>query len=547
VKVLILNGKIIDGTGSKPYFGNLLIKDDRIALIEKIDTALSREAVKEKIASFDADIVIDADQKAVAPGFIDIHRHLDLAAVFDPDFGRLELAQGITTALGGNCGLTPYPYTKAYGEQMMAYISPVVGSAPKGTRFSDYQSYYTALEKADPLIHTGTMLGTGSVRTAVKGYEKGPYTPEEMEKAKAYIREAMEAGAFGISMGIMYIPECYSSRRELVELAKEAAKYNRILTCHMRGEGDSLVSSTEEAIQIGREAAMPVNISHFKSVGLKNWNKAIHKAIEKIEDARAAGQEVTVDFYPYTGGATTLMSMLPPDMVKFNVKDTLDELSSQRGFDRFKKEIYQDHDGWDNMVLNIGWDRIIISSLNQPANKEYMGMSLQEIADDNGIDDPADVMRELLVSEEGKVGVIQMSMSQEDVDTIAKLPYSKIISDALYDDTDSPHPRLYGAFPKAIRDYAINRRILPLETVIRKMTKMPAETFGIKGRGEIALGSYADINIFDPQVFKDMATWKRPRQKAEGLDMTFLDGRLAWNEGRPTRAYKGGAIKVTGE
>ncbi|NLC44800.1 MAG: amidohydrolase family protein [Clostridiales bacterium] len=567
MKTLIKNGLIYDGTGGKPYKGDIFIENDRIVDIcpsgilsneistneptakNNIDKSdLAYNANNEMHLSLNneernADLVFYADNKAVTPGFIDSHRHCDIAAVADPNFGEVELAQGITTVLGGNCGLTPFPYVAGTGQQMLDFIEPVLGKAPEWMKYASYPEYMAALEASNPFINVGQMLGTGAVKTAVKGFGKSPYTQSEMDKAKGYIREAMEAGVFGISTGIMYVPECYSTTAELTELIKSAAKYKRILTFHIRGEGDSLVSSVEEVLKIGRDAEVPINISHFKAVGIENWQKTIYQAIDKIEEARASGQDVSVDFYPYTGGSTTLMSLLPPSVQETDIKDTLRNISTTEGAKLLKNEINRKHDNWDNTSLNIGWDRIIISYVTKPANKDFVGDNIQDLAYKNGYEDPVDFFRELLIDEQGKVGVIQMSMDQHDVDTIAKLPYSMVISDSLYGNADSPHPRLFGSFPRIIQEFVYKRKILSLETAINKMTQMTAERFQIDRRGTLEVGNYADINIFNPKNLKDLASYSKPKKLSIGLDMAFINGRLVWNNNKMIRAYRAGAIR----
>ena len=543
MRILIENGMIYDGSGSKPYNGDILIEDDRIAAIRLRDGSCTGSGTTGKGDVWNPDWIIYADKRAVTPGFIDSHRHCDIAAVTDPDFGEVELAQGLTTVLGGNCGMSPFPYAEGTGRQMLDFVEPCLGKAPSWMKFSGFPEYMAALEAAGPTIHVGQMIGTGAVKIAAKGFGKAPFTRSEMDKAKGYVREALEAGAFGISAGIMYVPECYSTTQEFTELVGEAAKYNRILTCHIRGEGDSLVSSVEEVLKIGRDAEIPINISHFKAVGTKNWQKTVYQAIDKIEKARAAGQDVTVDFYPYAGGSTTLMTLLPPGIQEPDIQDTLRRLSSPDGAELLKREIYRQQEGWDNMVLSIGWDRIRISSVAMEDNKQYVGSSIQDIAEKQGYDDPADFARELLVQEQGRVGIILMSMDQRDVDAIARLPYSMVISDSLYGNADSPHPRLYGSFPRTIHEFVGKRRILSLETAVHKMTQMTAERFHVAGRGTLAAGNYADINIFDPQRLTDKATYDKPKQLSTGLDMAFIDGRLVWNDGRRVGTYHAGALR----
>lgn len=519
MKKLIKNGLIYDGSGSSPYRSNILIEKDRIVDITSLHDIV-------------CDLVIDAEGRVITPGFIDSHRHCDIAVITNEDFGDIELAQGITTALSGNCGLTPFPTVDRYRQQLYDFIEPCLGRAPDGMAFDGFQDYMDRLNKSDPYINIGAMIGTGAVKIAAKGFENTPFTQQEMDRAKGYLIDAMEAGAFGVSMGIMYVPECYSSEEEFIDLLKPLAKYDAILTCHIRGEGDSLVESVEEVLRIGRKAGIAVNISHFKSVGLKNWNLSIHRAIDRIEKARAAGQDVSVDFYPYTGGSTTLMTLIPPNVLEPELDNTLAVLSGPNGLDKLKTQIYRQHEGWDNMVLSIGWDRIIISSVSKEENKQFQGTNIRDVSERLGYEDPAELVRDLLVDERGKVGIILMSMAQEDVDTIAKLPYSMVISDSLYSGTESPHPRLYGSFPKIIREYVMERNILSLETAVSKMTYMPAKRYKIKDRGLLKPGYYADINIFRPDQLYDKATYENPRQLSTGMEWVLINGEIAWENDR---------------
>ena len=273
----------------------------------------------------------------------------------------------------------------------------------------------------------------------------------------------------------MYQPECYSSREEIVSLVKMLAPFSRPLTCHIRGEGNHLLSSVREVIEIAKEAEVPLNISHFKATGKNNWGITIGRAIDLIEDARTQGQDVTVDAYPYSGGSTTLLSLLPPVMMEETVEQTLQVLSTKVGRERLCREIYNEHDRWDNMVTAIGWERILISSVTKGENLKYSGKTFSAAAELAGYDECALFLCDLLLEEDGKVGIIVLSMSQQDVDRVLKLPYSMVISDALYGVSDSPHPRLYGSFSKVLHEYVNERKILCLEEAIHKMTCLPAQ------------------------------------------------------------------------
>lgn len=507
---LIHGGLIYDGLGDKPFIADILIKNGKICEIGDYNPK-----------SFNADEVIDATGKIITPGFIDIHRHCDIAALCDNSFGELELMQGITTAVTGNCGLAPVPCGSANKEALLRYIEPCLGYSDT-LNILDFSDYLTKLENQKLPINIDSLVALGAVKIAVKGFEKSGFTKEEMTRAKDIISSAMENGALGLSMGLMYVPECYSTIDELSELASAISPYGGVLTTHIRGEGDYLVESIAEVIEISRRAEVPLHISHFKSTGIKNWGRKIHEAIKLIEKARASGQDITVDFYPYDGGSTTLQSLLPPTVLCDTPTETIDFLASNEGEHKLREDIYKKHDGWDNMVTGIGWDRIIISSVETDKNKVYVGLSIKDASKKARVLEPSDFVCRLLSEEDGNVAVILLSMSQDDIDTVAKLPYSMLISDSLYGGGDNPHPRLYGSFPKLIREYVFERNILTLENAIMKMTSMPAKRLGIKNKGIIKNRYDADLLVFEPDKLIDHASYNDPKQIASGIDYAII-------------------------
>ncbi len=530
--LLIQNGTIMDETGAEGFRADLLIRDDRIAAIGQIKT--------------EADRTIHADGRIVCPGFIDIHRHCDAKFLLDPAFGSAELAQGITTCVVGNCGmsLTPSPKDPIHSEEMYQFMEPVLGSRCGSLGLSRFPDYLDRMDSLAFPLNTASMIGTGSVRITVKGFSDSPYTAEEMKKASALIEEALRAGAAGVSMGIMYIPECYSSTGEFAELLKPVGRLGGVVTAHIRGEGDSLVASVREIIEIGAMADCPVEISHFKSCGIKNWRRDIHEAIRLIEQARSKGQDVTCDFYPYEGGSTALTTMLPPAFVNGNLTEAIRRLGTSEGVEAFRKASCALYDDWDNYCVTLGWDRILISGTVNPQNRGFLGMTVAEAAKQFGFADAAACAAYLMHDEAGKTAIINMSMCQDDIDTIAKLPYSLVISDAIYADTDTPHPRMYGAFPKIIREYVNERNVLSLPKAIQKMTSMPAERMGISERGVLREGSYADVLVFDPKRLRDHATFTAPARPASGLDLAIINGKTAWENGIRTNHQCGRNLRI---
>ena len=523
MRYLIKNGLIYNGSGGKPYGGDILIDGGKIA------------AVGGELNVNGAD-VIDASRQIVAPGFIDMHRHCDIAALKE-GFGRIELAQGLTSAVAGNCGLSAVPCDPIRRGEFYDFIEPCLGCPPPDMPVT-FDGYMTALENVPLPMSLGVFIGTGAVRISIKGFSGAAFTRSELEKASACISDALDRGALGVSIGIMYIPECYNEVGDFAYMLAPAAKRGRPAVVHIRGEGDGLVDSVKEAIHLGKISEVPIHISHFKSAGVKNWRDKIHEAIGEIESARNAGQDVTVDFYPYEGGSTTLLTMLPPSFMARGVDGALRTLSDKKGVDLLRTELLKEHPGWDNYSRTLGWERIIISSVGSRDGR-YIGKTVTENSREHGFADEVEFVARILREENGKVTIINMSMCEEDIETVAKLPYSFVISDSLYSGSGSPHPRLYGAFPKIIRDYVNGRKILTLEQAINKMTLLPAKRLNIKNKGFIGEGRDADLVIFDPNEFRDRATFTDPTAAAEGLRMSFINGEMAVREGKPTGARAG--------
>ena len=515
-RIWIKNGRVIDGTNTPAHTADVIVEGDRIVSVGEPGSP--------------SDTVIDAAGKVVCPGFVDIHRHCDAKFLQDSDFGKVMLAQGITTTVVGNCGMSLTPSPKDPTE-MYDFMEAVLGSGCEKLGLHDYKDYVAILQSRPLPVNAASMVGTGSVKITVKGFADTPYTAEELKKAASLIEDALNAGAVGVSCGIMYLPECYSTTNEFAEILKPLGKAGRVLTAHIRGEGDSLVSSVKEIIEIGKKAGCPVEISHFKCCGMENWRKGIHEAIALIEEARAAGQDVTCDFYPYEGGSTALTTMLPPCCVAGDMTAALARLGTPEGVEEFRKAAAVRYDDWDNYAITLGWDRILISGVSAPENRRFLGLTVEEAAKKFGFPDSASCAAHLMHTDNGKTAIINMSMCQEDIDTVARLPYSTIISDSIYADTDTPHPRMYGSFPKIIREYVNERHVLTLEQAIEKMASRPARRMGLKNRGELRPGAYADLLIFDPDTFKDRATFSEPTLLAEGLSYALLNGVPVWQDG----------------
>lgn len=519
MKVLIRNGSCIDGKGNPPRKQDVLIIDDRIA------------SISDRICISDADVDIDAAGQLVTPGFIDMHRHADSMPMLDKDFGKLENLQGITTVISGNCGMAPVPFTDMSGTDVLDLIQPCLGNVGEGGTFRSYDEYADALKASELSLNFGFLAGTGAIKSAVKGFGKSPFTENEMKQARYLLEQGLEAGAFGVSIGIMYPPECYSSTEEYVRLLEPLSSFNGLICCHMRGEGDSLVDSVAEIIDIAERSGCNLNISHFKSTGRRNWRKRIYEGAALIDAARARGiVDVSCDFYPYECGSSTIQSLIPPECMQSSIRETVRYLSSDEGIDKIRSLIMMKIPGWDNMVESIGWDRIIVGSVEAEDSMRAAGKSFASASSAAGIDEAA-LLCKLFAENDGHVGVILNSMDESDVDFVASLPYASVISDALYGSGRYPHPRLYGAFPRFINRFVSEKRMLSIEDAIYRVTGLPAHKLGLCDRGTLEEGMAADINIFSLDEFRDTATYEDPVSLAEGLRYSFINGEASVIDG----------------
>lgn len=529
--MLIRGANIYDGSGEKPFLGDVYLRSGKIA------------AVGENLPVPENTPVLEAEGRMLCPGFVDIHRHADVKPLMDWN-AEAELRQGITTMVSGNCGISLTPAGDAYAAEQYAFASAVIGPVQAETVPKSYRAYRETFENKALPLYFAAMIGTGAVRISIKGFSPAPFTAAELEKAEACIEKALALGAPGISCGIMYMPECFNTIEEYTAMLRPLGRYKRPLTAHIRGEGDGLVESVEEVIRIAETVGCPLEISHFKSCGMQNWQREIYRAIEKIENARARGLDVTCDFYPYCGGSTMLTTMLPPVLCTDGVDAACERLGTRAGVEEFRKAARQTYPDWDNYAVTLGWDRILVSTVALPENRRFLGLSVQEAAQRFHFDDAEALAAHLMHTEGGGCGIINLSMDQADVDTVAKLPYSILISDALYAATDTPHPRLLGAFPRFLREYAFERKIVTPETAVRKMTALPAERFGFNDRGYIKPGYNADLLLFDPAKFTDNADFSGRSDPASGLFRSIIGGEIVVEEERLTGARPGRWLSV---
>ena len=518
--VLIRGAEIFDGGGGAPFFGDVLVRGEKI------------EAVGPHLPAPPDAEVLDAKGRMLCPGFIDIHRHADVQPLLGWD-AQAELRQGITTSVSGNCGISLTPSAAPFRAEQRAFSAAVLGPVPADAP-DTYRGYAERLGKAALPLDFAAMIGTGAVRISLKGFSPAPFTAAELERAAACVEEALALGAPGVSCGIMYMPECFNSFAEYAAMLRPLGRYGRPLTAHIRGEGDGLVESVEEVIRIAEAVGCPLEISHFKSCGMQNWGREIYRAIDRIEAARARGLDVTCDFYPYCGGSTMLTTMLPPALCADGVDAACARLGTAAGVEEFRRAVRKTYPGWDNYAVSLGWDRILVGTAALSENRRFLGLSVAEGARRFGFPDAEALAAHLMHTEGGGCGIINLSMDQADVDAVARLPYSMLISDALYAATDTPHPRLLGAFPRFLRAYAFERGVVTPQAAVRKMTALPAERFGFSDRGRIAPGCRADLLLFDPRAFTDNADFSGQSDFASALSLSLIAGEAVVREDKLT-------------
>lgn len=514
--LVIKNGNIIDGTGNPWFKADIGINQGKIKKIGFIE----REGQK----------IIDAERMVVSPGFIDLHNHADYSMFGFPNCENY-IMQGITTGVIGNCGKSFAPINSQSLELLKDYFSPYMAKVDYGWDWRTFKEYYEKVKEKKISINLAPLVGHGTIRAAVKGFEKSKASPEDLKEMKNLLVESMEGGAFGMSTGLVYSPGCYATTEELIELGKVLKRYGGIYTTHLRNEGSKLIESVKEAIRIGEENDIPVEISHHKAIGEENWGK-VNYSLKLMEEARKRGVEVGCDVYPYTAGSATITSILPIWTLEGGIKKMLERLKSNETREKIKEEMVDNIRRGDEA----GFDMLSIAS--SPSNREYEGKYLEEIIKDkNKINKPYEALFDFILEIKGDSTLIKFLMDENDVKTIISHPLTSIITDSWPTSPTAggkPHPRTYGAFPRVLSKYVRDEKLLMIEEAIRKMTSLAASRVRLKDRGLLKVGFWADIVIFDPVKIKDKATYLEPHQYPVGIKDVIINGGLAVENGKLT-------------
>ena len=516
VDLVIEGGRIVDGTGKGEYLGDIAVSAGKIL------------EVGDRVG--DGERRIDARGLVVAPGFIDSHSHSDLMLIAEPE-ARQKIMQGITTEIVGQDGLGEAPIREEDVENWRSYLSGLNGDPDIDWSWRSFGEYLDAIEAARPATNVASLVGHGNLRLAAMGMNDRPPTDPELEEMKLLLRDSLRQGAYGLSTGMIYPPCVYASTEELTELCRVVSEVDGVFVIHMRNEGDALLESIEEVATIGANSGVKLHISHFKTAGKRNWGRSA-QGLETIEKARETGLSITVDQYPYTAGSTFLSARLPNWMHEGGVDAMLDRLRDPSTRDRAYAEMTED----GSFLM---WGETIVTSVKTDANKHLEGRSLAEIAEMRG-GDIVEALFELVLDESNAVGMVSFSMSEEDVRTIIRSPIQMFCTDGIV--LGKPHPRAYGSFPRVLGRY-VRDGVLDLEEAVRKMTSLPAERFGLQGRGVLKPGAHADITIFNPETVIDTSTYEDPIRFPEGIEYVIVNGRVTVDRGVHTGERAGMVLR----
>lgn len=530
--LLIRNGRIVDGSGRAGYIADVAIKNDRIVKIGKLSEATAART-------------IDAQGLVVAPGFIDMLGQSETYLLIDPR-AMSKVMMGVTTEITGE-GESIAPINERQIKEQEDFLK----------RFSlniDWRTldeYFKRLDKQGSGVNLGTFVGATQVREYVIGYDDRPPTSQELEQMKKLVADAMRDGALGLSTSLQYVPARFAKTDELVELAKVAQQYGGIYATHQRSEANTIDASLDEVFEIAQKAKIPVEIWHLKTAYKKNWGRMPH-VLNRIKQARDRGLDITADIYPYIAGSTALSACLPPWALEGGTDKMLARLRDPQTRQRLKTEISQEQTTWENIYLGSGGPGgVLIGSVVNRELESLQGKRISEIAAQQK-KDPLDAVFDLILADHGQTGAIYFMMSEDDMRAAMKSPFVSFCTDSGSRATDGPlagsksHPRGWGSYPRILGHYVREEKLLTLEAAIHKMTGAPATRVGLKERGFIREGMFADIAIFDPAKVIDRASFESPNQYPDGIAYVLVNGKISVDKGQRTTALAGRVLRGPG-
>jgi len=528
---IIRNGMIYDGNGGDPYKGDIGIKNDTIAFIGDLSKASAKNET-------------DAKGNAVAPGFINMMGHSEVSLLID---GRAQsdIRQGVTTEIF--CESSMAPLNAAMKKQMQEGQ----GDVKFDVAWNTLGEYMNHVEKKGIAPNIASYVGTGTIRQNIIGEDNKAPTPAQLDSMKMLVKQAMEEGALGITNALIYPPDFFAKTDELIALAKEASKYGGAYSSHMRSEGDKFLEAVEELITISKEANIPAEIHHLKAAGKDNWYK-MDSVIKRVERARKEGLQITADMYTYIAGATGLTATMPPTLQDGGFGKLRERLQNPVIRKKIKNEMDTKTDKWENFYFSVGTpENILLLGFKQDSLKKYIGKTLGQVAVLRGTT-PEETAMDLIIQDSTRVDVAYFLMNEDNVKKQIAVPWVSFGSDEGSYTTEgvflksNAHPRAYGNFARLLGKYVREEKATSLQDAIRKLAKLPATTLKLQNRGELKVGNYADIVIFDPAKVKDNATFEKPHQYADGMLDVFVNGIQVFKNGEPTGKSAGRFVKGPG-
>ena len=529
--LILRGGTIYDGSGGKPFVGDVAVNGDRIAAVGSLGNA---KAKKE----------IDARGLVVSPGFVNMLSWATESLLVD---GRAQsdIRQGVTLEVMGEGG-SMGPLNDAMKEEMVEQQ----GDVKYPVTWTSLGEYLDQVAARGIAPNVASFVGATSLRIHEVGYANRPPTPEELARMRKLVDQAMEEGALGVGSSLIYAPAFYAGTDELVALCEEAAKYGGMYISHMRSEGNRFLEALDELIEISRRAKLPAEIYHLKAAGQQNWGK-LDAAIRKVEDARAAGPRITADMYTYTAGATGLDAAMPPWVQEGGLKDWIARMKDPATREKVAKEMATPTDAWENFFVAAGPEKILLVAFKNDKLKPLTGKTLAEVAKMRG-KSPQETAMDLVIEDDSRVGTVYFLMAEDNVKKEIALPWVSFGSDAEAPATEgaflksNPHPRTYGNVARLLGRYVRDEKVIPLAEAIRKLTSLPASNLKIRDRGTLKAGNFADVVLFDPAKIQDHATFDKPHQYATGVRHVFVNGVQVLKDGEPTGAAAGRVVRGPG-
>jgi N-acyl-D-amino-acid deacylase len=525
---ILRHGTVYDGTGAAPVTADVAIKGDTVAAIGDLSKARGK-------------VELDVAGLAVTPGFINM-LSWSTETLIEDGKSQGEIRQGVTLEIMGE-GESMGPWS----DSLKAYNKANQGDIKYDIQWTTLREYLDFLHRKGIATNVGSFVGATTIRENVIGFDDRPPTAAELDSMRALVKQAMEEGAFGIGSSLIYAPAFYASTDELVELCKVAAPYGGMYISHMRSEGNRLLEAVDELIQISARAGIPAEIYHLKAAGNANWPK-MDAVIQKVDSARAAGHRITADMYTYPAGATGLDASMPPWVQEGGLPEWIKRLKDPAIRAKVVREMKTPTDKWESLYLAAGSpDRILLVAFKEDSLKPLTGKTLAEVAKMRG-KSPEETAMDLVIQDGSRVGTVYFLMSEDNIRKEVVLPWVSFGSDAESEAPEgvflksNPHPRAYGNFARVLGKYTRDEKLMPLAEAIRKLSGLPASNLGLKHRGNLKPGYFADIAVFDPGKIKDHATFDKPHQYATGMVHVFVNGTQVLKDGEHTGMLPGRVV-----